>query len=186
VIVPVGGGGAIGSIWRGFRNLLSLGLVDRLPRMVGVQAEGCAPFMQAVTEGWTPQEALARRWPKIATVAGAIADDVIFDAHVALPAVRESDGAAVAVSDDETLAMQTALATDEGIFVEPAAATTLAAVKMLAAEGRLRREDRVMCLLTGSGLKDLGAARPLVRRLESIPPDRDAVAGRVHKSRRRY
>ncbi|MGH2669140.1 MAG: threonine synthase, partial [bacterium] len=171
VIVPVGGGGAIGSLWRGFLDLQSLGLVDRLPRMAGVQAEGCAPFVQAIRVGWSPQEALGRRWPKIDTVAGAIADDVVFDAHVALPAVRESGGAAVAVPDEATLAMQKALAADEGIFVEPAGATTLAAVKVLAAEGRIRREDRVVCLLTGSGLKDLGAARRLVGPMESLPLD---------------
>jgi threonine synthase len=183
VIAPVGGGGAIGSIWRGFRDLQSLGLVDRLSRMVGVQAEGCAPFIQAVTEGWTPQEALARRWPKIATVAGAIADDVIFDAHVALPAVRESGGAAVAVSDEETLAMQAAIAADEGLFVEPAAATTLAAVRALVADGRVRPVDRVVCLLTGNGLKDLGAARRTVRQIEPIPLDRAALTAAANLNR---
>jgi threonine synthase len=179
VIVPVGGGGAIGSLWRGFLDLRSLGLADRLPRMVGVQAAGCAPFVEAIRRGCTPKEALARRWPRIDTIAGAIADDVVFDAHVALPAVRESGGTAVAVPDEATLAMEAALAADEGIFVEPAAATTLAAVKTLVGEGRIRREDRVVCLLTGTGLKDLGAARGLVGRVDSIPLDRAAIAARA-------
>jgi threonine synthase len=62
-------------------------------------ASGCAPFVQAIREAWTPQDALARRWPKIETVAGAIADNVVFDAHLALPAVRESGGAALATSN---------------------------------------------------------------------------------------
>ncbi|MGH9315369.1 MAG: threonine synthase [Vicinamibacterales bacterium] len=179
VIVPVGGGGAIGSLWRGFLDLQSLGLVDRLPRMAGVQAEGCAPFVQAIRVGWSPQEALGRRWPKIDTVAGAIADDVVFDAHVALPAVRESGGAAVAVPDEATLAMQKALAADEGIFVEPTGATTLAAVNTLVTGGRIPPEDRVVCLLTGSGLKDLGAARWVAREIGSIPLDRDALVKHV-------
>jgi threonine synthase len=159
VIVPVGGGGAIGSIWRGFNDLRALGLVDRLPRMVGVQAEGCAPFVEAIYKGWTPKDALTRRWPKIDTIAGAIADDVVFDAHVALPAVRESNGVAIGVPDEATLAMQAALAADEGLFVEPAAATTIAALKTLVADGRIRPNHRVVCLLTGSGLKDLGAVK---------------------------
>jgi threonine synthase len=181
VIVPVGGGGAIGSIWRGFRDLQSLGMVHRLPRMVGVQAVGCAPFVQAIDEGWTPEDALTRRWPKIDTVAGAIADDVLFDAHVALPAVRESEGTAVAVADDETLAMQAALAADEGIFVEPAGATTLAAVGKLIAAGRIRRDERVVCMLTGTGLKDPGAARRRVASVDSFPPVRGILAERLRK-----
>jgi len=176
LIVPVGGGGTIGSLWRGFLDLRTLGLVDRLPRMVGVQAAGCAPFVEAVRLGRAPQEALAHRWPHIDTIAGAIADDVVFDAHVALPAVHESGGTAVAVSDEAALAMQAALAADEGIFVEPAAATTLAAMQVLVADGRIRREDRVMCLLTGHGLKDLAAPRRRVTQPESIPLDRAAVA----------
>jgi threonine synthase len=176
LIVPVGGGGTIGSLWRGFLDLQTLGLVDRLPRMIGVQAEGCAPLVEAIRHNRTPQEALVARWPDIATVAGAIADDVVFDAHIALPAIRESGGTAVAVSDDATLAMQAALATAEGIFVEPAAATTLAAAQALAADGRIRAEDRVMCLLTGHGLKDLGAPRRHVTQPELIPLDRAAVA----------
>ena len=180
VIVPVGGGGAIGSLWRGFGDLRSLGLVDRLPRMAGVQAEGCAPFVQAIDQGWTPKDALSRRWSKIDTVAGAIADDVVFDAHVALPAVRESGGAAVAVPDEATLAMQAALAADEGLFVEPAAATTLAAVETLIADGRVSPKDRVVCLLTGSGLKDLAAARRLTRQITPIPLDRNALVKRIH------
>jgi len=73
--------------------------VSRLPRMVGVQASGCAPFVEAIRLHRSPREALAWRWPKIETIAGAIADDVVFDAHIALPAVRESLGKAVAVPD---------------------------------------------------------------------------------------
>jgi threonine synthase len=179
VIVPVGGGGTIGSLWRGFLELRTLGLVDRLPRLVGVQAAGCAPFVEAIRQGRTAKEALAHRWPQIDTVAGAIADDTVFDAHVALPAVRESGGTAVSVPDEATLAMEAALAAAEGIFVEPAGATALAAAQALLAEGRIRREDRVVCLLTGNGLKDLGTARRLVGHAELIPLDGPAVARQV-------
>lgn len=184
LIVPVGGGGTIGSVWRGFLDLRTLGLVDRLPRMIGVQATGCAPLVEAIRHNRTPQEALAARWPEIETVAGAIADDVVFDAHIALPAIRDSGGTAVAVSDEATLAMQAALAATEGIFVEPAAATTLAAARALAADGRIRREDRVMCLLTGHGLKDPGAARRQVTQPELISLDRAAVARAMRQGSR--
>ena len=178
LIVPVGGGGNIGSLWRGFRDLEALGRLRRLPHLVGVQAAGCAPFVEAVRQGRTAQEALAARWPDIQTVAGAIADDVVFDAHVALPAVRESGGTAVAVTDEEILAAEASLARLEGLFVEPAAATTVAALKKLRAEGRIRRDERVACLLTGNGLKDPGSARRLVEPVELVPLDRAAFATR--------
>jgi threonine synthase len=181
VIAPVGGGGNLGSLWRGFKDLRDLGLVTRLPRMVGVQAAGCAPFVEAIRLGRSAQEALTWRWPKIETIAGAIADDVVFDAHIALPAVRESQGTAVAVSDEESLAMEYALASTEGIFVEPACATTLAAVKRLAGEGQIRRQDRVCCVLTGLGFKDMTSARRLVPPIETIPMSREAITARVRR-----
>ena len=178
LVVPVGGGGNIGSLWRGFRDLEALGLLRRLPRLVGVQAAGCAPFVEAIRLGRSPREAFAARWPDIQTIAGAIADDVVFDAHLALPAVRDSGGTAVAVSDEEILAAEASLARLEGVFVEPAAATTVAALRRLLAEGHIPRGERVACLMTGTGLKDPGAARRLVAPVEAIPLDRGALAAR--------
>ena len=181
VIAPVGGGGNLGSLWRGFKDLRHLGLVKRLPRMAGVQVAGCAPFVEAVRLGRSAQEALAWHWPEIKTIAGAIADDVVFDAHIALPAVRESEGTAVAVTDEEALALEYVLASTEGIFVEPASATALAALKKLAGEGQIRRQDRVCCVLTGLGFKDMTAARKLVPPIETIRLSREAVTARVRR-----
>jgi threonine synthase len=182
VVVPVGGGGNIGSVWRGFLDLRALGLVDRLPRMVGVQAAGCAPFVDAIALGRTARDALTTRWPRIDTVAGAIADDVVFDAHIALPAVRDSGGTAIAIPDAESLAMESTLAAAEGLFVEPAAATGVAALRALVAEGRIARRDRVVCLLTGHGLKDPGSARTLVQPVTALPLDRAALAACVARA----
>jgi threonine synthase len=182
LVVPVGGGGNLGSLWRGFLELHALGLVARLPRLVGVQAAGCAPFVEAVRTGRTAREARGARWPAIRTVSGAIADDVPFDAHLALPAVRDSDGTAVAVSDEETLAASALLAATEGLFVEPAAATTIAALRVLTAERRIRGDERVACLLTGTGLKDPAAARSLVPVPELVPLDRAAFAARARRA----
>jgi threonine synthase len=179
MIVPVGGGGNLGSLWRGFTDLRELGLVTRLPRMAGVQAAGCAPFVEAIRLGRTAQEALTWRWPKIETVAGAIADDVVFDAHIALPAVRESHGRAVAVTDEESLGMELALASTEGLFVEPASATVLAALQRLLDEGMIQRQDRVCCVLTGLGFKDMTSARKLVPSIETVPLSREAIQARV-------
>jgi threonine synthase len=161
VIVPVGGGGNLGTLWRAFQELKALGLLERLPRLVGVQAEGCAPFVEAMRLGRSPGEAATLRWPEIRTICGPIADDVVFDAHIALPAARESGGTAVAVPDGEALEAETWLALDEGLFVEPSSATTVAALGRLIEAGTVSRDDSACCLLTGSGFKDPGSARRL-------------------------
>jgi threonine synthase len=164
LVVPVGGGGNLGTLWRAFSELRELGLLERLPRMVGVQAEGCAPFVEAIRLGRSPREAATLRWPEIGTVCGPIADDVVFDAHIALPAARESSGTAVAVADEEALEAETWLARDEGLFVEPSSATTVAALGRLVEAGTISRDDSACCLLTGSGFKDRASARGLASR----------------------
>ncbi|HXV65302.1 MAG TPA: threonine synthase [Vicinamibacteria bacterium] len=179
IVVPVGGGGNLGTIWRAFRELNELGLVDRLPRMVGVQAEGCAPFVEAVRLGRSAEETAKIRWPEIRTVCGPIADDVVFDAHVALPAVRESFGTAVAVSDTETLDAEAMLARMEGVFVEPSSATTIAALRRLAMEGIVRQESSVCCILTGTGFKDMASARKIVSLPDLVAPTVEAVLDRA-------
>jgi len=162
LVVPVGGGGNIGSLWRGFQELSALGAIGRLPRLAGVQAEGCAPFVEAVERGFSWKDAASLRWPEIRTVCGAIADDVIFDAHIAVPAVVESGGTAIAVSDEETLEAERLLASTEGLFVEPSSATAVAALRKLLERRTIDRKSRVCCLLTGTGFKDMGAAKSLV------------------------
>jgi threonine synthase len=158
-----------------------LGLVRRLPRLVGVQAAGCAPFVEAVRDGLTAQEAASRRWPQIQTLCGAIADDVVFDAHLALPAVRESGGRALAVSDEETLEMERLLATTEALFVEPSSATGLAALRRLVAEGVVEHDSSVCCLLTGAGLKDPASAKKLLPPAELLPATPEAVLARARE-----
>jgi threonine synthase len=165
LVVPVGGGGNLGSLWRGFQELSVLGAIERVPRLVGVQAEGCAPFVEAVVRGLSWKDAASLRWPEIRTICGAIADDVIFDAHIAVPAVAESGGVAIAVSDEETLEAERLLASNEGLFVEPSSATAVAALKKLLDRGTIARQSRVCCLLTGTGFKDMGS----VKRLVSLP-----------------
>ena len=93
---------------------------------------------------------------------GAIADDVVFDAHLAIPAVIESGGTAIAVSDEETLEGEKLLASSEGLFVEPSSATAVAALRRLVERGVIERKARVCCLATGTGFKDLGTAKALV------------------------
>jgi threonine synthase len=172
LIVKVGGGGNLGSLWRGFRELRELGLIERLPRLAGVQAQGCSPFVEAIERGLSWKEALSLRWPEVRTICGAIADDSIFDAHLAIPAVVESRGAAVAVSDPEALEAEMLLASAEGLFVEPSSATAMAGLRKLVERGVIERRSRVCCLLTGTGFKDLGSARGRIQ-----VPERISAAG---------
>lgn len=166
IVAPVGGGGLMGGIWRGLKDLEQAGLIDRLPRLAGVQAAGCAPLARALAEGWTPLEALTRPWPNPNTIAGGIADDILFDAHTVLPALRQTNGLAISASDHEIRDAACLLAREEGLLAEPTAAVVFAALP------HLPRTDttRVCCLLTGHGLKDLPFFAHLSQTPETIPP----------------
>lgn len=152
VVMPVGGGGLLGGVWRGFQDLRRLGLIDTIPRLAGVQASGCAPLRQALDEGWDFAESLAHPWPNPETIAGGIADDILFDGHTALPAIRETNGAAIAVTDHAILAAEVQLAQTEGFLVEPSCAVVPAALPHLPGAGP---DTTVCCVLTGTGIKDL-------------------------------
>ncbi len=179
IVVPVGGGGLLGGIWRGLLDLRRAGKIDRLPRLAGIQAAGCAPLVRALREGWTPLEALSRPWPHPETIAGGIADDILFDAHTVLPALRDTDGIALDVTDQAIREATLALAREEGLMAEPTAAAAFAALSRLAA---MFPGSRVCCLLTGHGLKDLPffaehAAAPIC-----IPPEFDALEGALRQA----
>jgi threonine synthase len=170
LFVPVGGGGLLGGIHSGFGDLLELGLIDALPELIGVQAQGCAPFVKAVEEGLGPRESMAHAWERPHTIAGGIADDVLFDAHRALAAVRDSRGRAVAVSDEEITEAMRLLGSLEGIFAEPSGAVSVAGWVHLARRGELDVSKETCCLVTGSGLKDMDSARELTAPIREIEP----------------
>ena len=157
VIAPVGGGGLVGSLWQGFNDAARLRPELRLPRLIAVQPAGCAPFVRAVERGLSATEALANPWENVQTIAGGLADDIPFDAHLALPAIRESNGIALAVSDDEIRHAQRLLAEEEGLFIEPSGAVTIAGLLRLVEDSRISAGETACCLLTGSGLKDPGS-----------------------------
>jgi len=176
VIAPVGGGGLLGSLWQGFNDAARLRPELRLPRLVAVQPAGCAPFVRAVERGWSAAEALANPWENVQTIAGGLADDIPFDAHLALPAIRESDGVALAVSDDEIRRAQRLLAEEEGLFIEPSGAVTIAGLLRVVDDGRMSAGETVCCLLTGSGLKDPGSVGDM-----PVPP---VIAAEIEQLRR--
>jgi len=162
IICPVGGGGLLGAVWRGFSDLVELGLLRSVPKLVGVQAAGCAPLVRAIETGASPKQALVNKWKDPKTVATGIADDVLFDAHTAIPAIRTTGGKAVAVSDDEILEAERLIAITEGIFCEPSGSVSVAGLKRLIDQSEIKRTDRVCCLLTGAGIKDMQSAKMIL------------------------
>ena len=150
VIVPVGNAGNISAIWKGFKEFKVAGLIDRLPEMVGVQAEGASPVARAFLSGKDEVEPLEH--PE--TVATAIRIGKPVNWKKALRAVRESNGKMGIVSDEEILEAQSELARREGVFVEPASASTIAMLKKMALNGEIERDEKVVCIATGNGLKD--------------------------------
>jgi threonine synthase len=151
VVYPTGGGTGLVGMWKAFEELEHLGLVraGRRPRMVVVQAAGCAPIVRAHEAG----ELSARPWSHPFTYAsglrvpGAIGDRLI------LRAVRESRGTALAVTDDEMAAAQLEIARGEGIFACPEGGATLAALRRLVDAGEVEAGERVVLFNTGTGLK---------------------------------
>ncbi len=172
IIAPVGGGGLIASLWKGFRDLVELGHVDEgeIPRLVGVQAEGCAPFVKAIQNGWSVEKTLRTPWDNIRTICTALADTIPLDASLALPAVRETRGTAISVSDEEALEAGKQLSSMEGVFAEPSSNTCIAAIRHLVDSGWLDKSEKVLSLITGTGFKDLKSARKTVKPLQKIGP----------------
>lgn len=150
LILPVGNAGNISAIWKGFKEFRELGFIDKLPVMIGVQAEGAAPLARAVAEG--KQEIQPVKDPK--TLASAIRIGSPANWRKALRAVQESSGSMISVTDEEIIEAQKQLARLESLFVEPASAAPVAGLKKLVKEGFVTKGDKVVCVVTGNGLKD--------------------------------
>ncbi len=150
IIVPVGNAGNISAIWKGFKELYSMNLTSKLPRMIGIQAEGAAPIAKSLKRGL--EEVKFIKKPE--TVATAIRIGSPVNWKKAVKAIRESGGLAEAVSDREILEAQRLLARREGIFVEPASAASIAGLIKLTKMGLIKQDEEVVCIATGHGLKD--------------------------------
>ena len=151
VICPVGGGIVVSKVYKGYEEMYELGMIDHLPKMIAVQAAGCAPLVKAYDEGKKATE----KWENGDTIAFAIFDPVTFEGVTALDTVRRSGGRAVAIPDDKILDAMRACAKMEAVIPEPASAATIAAAVKLHEDGVIGDDDRVVCVLTGSGLRDL-------------------------------
>ena len=160
IIVPMGSGGTVYSLWKGLKEFERLGLIDEKPRIVGVQAEDCS----YIVDRFLGRASEVKKSSKPATRALGILVPKPFFASKAEGAIRESGGTAVAVSDTAILTAEREIARFGGVFAEPASSATIAALEKLLAEGVVDRGDRVVCLITGSGLKATDILQALTKK----------------------
>ena len=149
IAVAVGDGCTIGGVWKGLKDLYAIGFIDKLPRLISCQAEGCCPLNRAIEEKapWQPMEEN--------TLADSIAVGVPRNPDKALQAIEESNGLVVNVSDAEIMAAQKLLGSVCGLFGEPAGVTGTAGVRKLCEMGVLGKNDTVVTMISGNGLKDV-------------------------------
>jgi threonine synthase len=171
VVSPVASGDSLGAIWKGFKEFHSMGLIKKLPRMVGVQGEGAAPLVKAF-EGHKQFFEIEEFEPQ--TIADALCIGAVVGSW-SLNAIEESKGCAVEVSDGEILEAQKLLAATEGIFVEPSSASTCAGLKKLLNKKVIGEGESVVCVTTGSGLKVLEVAAKMAPKLVKIDPNITAL-----------
>lgn len=170
VAVSVGDGCTIAGIWKGLKEMHRFGVIERLPRLLGVQATGASPITRAFESGGESFQ------PEVAnTLADSIAVGQPRNAVKALRAVRESGGEIVSVSDDEILSAMRVLASGSGVFGEPAGVAAFAGLRTAIAAGTVSRNDHVLQVVTGNGLKDARAAFTAVGEPRRVPVSLDAV-----------
>ncbi|HZM90187.1 MAG TPA: threonine synthase [Blastocatellia bacterium] len=167
VIVPVGDGNIISGLWKGFNDLQQIGFIDHLPRMIGIQSEAASAIVDAAKGDGIVREGSAN------TIADSINVGRPRDATMAVRAIRESGGLGVTVSDDQIVSAIPQLARETGVFAEPAAAAAYAGFVRLCDTGAFERDERVLLMVTGNGLKDVDAVRRAVGEPLRVPPDID-------------
>ncbi len=167
--VQVGAGGLLGGQWRGFTDFQTLGLVNNRPRMVAVQATGCAPLVKAFQTKQDIYNIIPCESPQ--SVAEGLCDPFPWDGDLALTAVRESNGVAIAVDDDPILHAQQILAKYEGIFAEPTGVTGLAGLIAQLDAGTQDPSETILIEATGGGLKDQDIVIERVSAPPVIDPD---------------
>ena len=173
VVTPVGGGDMFTAQWRGYNELQRAGVIDKLPRMIGVQSVNAPPLLEAVEQKLRNVATLPYARSKISGI------NVPFTGDHALAAIHESYGTAAGITDEAAFAMQKRLATEEGIWVEPAGAAPIAALATLLERGVIQPQERVVCVMSGAGFKDANLAADEAQRIGqqvTVPFDVEAVS----------
>ena len=176
VFVPVGDGNIISGIWKGFKDLKEIGFIDRLPQLVAVQSELSNAVVRAVkTSIQHPGSRIQIEPVKATTIADSISVDIPRDGLAAVKAIQESKGLAVEVSDEEILEAIKIVARATGIFGEPAGVTSYAGYKKLKEKGEIEGKERIVCLITGNGLKDIDSGMKVAGEPFLIEPTLEAL-----------
>lgn len=166
IFVSVGDGCIIGGLHKGLKDLLAMGWIERMPRLIGVQAAGSDYMYQA----WVNDEDVLTKPPIDAqTVADSISAGLPRDRMKAMAAVKDTGGAYVSVTDREILDAIPAMARLSGVFGEPAGATAYAGLVKAVNDGLVSSSDRVVVLNTGNGLKDIASAMTAVDQIGTVP-----------------
>ncbi|MDR1970525.1 MAG: threonine synthase [Treponema sp.] len=173
--VSVGDGCTIAGIWKGFKDLYAIGLIDRLPRLISVQAEGCCPINRALANG-LPLAPMEEH-----TMADSIAVGVPRNGEKAIRAIRESGGIAVNVSDEEIMEAMRLLGSLAGVFGEPAGAAATAGLKKAVGQGLTPGDALAVSVVTGNGLKDTAGAQRAAGAALHIPPDLGLLIGEFRR-----
>jgi threonine synthase len=175
IVIPVGGGGTLGSVWRAFLDLREMGRIDRMPKIVGIQPADYNGLEIAERDGLTTEDELrAIPFADIPpTILVKLAHTFPYDGEEALGAIRTSGGAVVTATDDEALTALRQIGATEGLYVEPSAAVSLVGVQKLVAAGRIRPDETVVAVLTGSGHREthVFAARGELQMVRLAPGD---------------
>ena len=174
--ISVGDGCSIAGVWKGFKDLYEAGFIDRLPKLISVQASGCYPINRAARTN-TPLEPMEEN-----TIADSIAVGVPRNPDKAINAILESNGVTVEVSDDEILAAMRLLGRTCGVFGEPAGVTGTAGVKKAVELGLIPKGASVVSIVTGNGLKDVNNAVKAAGEPIHIPPQMDLLLEAFSKS----
>jgi threonine synthase len=169
VAVSVGDGCTVGGVYKGFKDLYEIGIINHIPKILGVQSDGCAPFVEAFINERPLEETEEN------TIADSIAVGIPRNPMKALRAIRESLGTWITVSDQEILDNIKYLGHKEGIFGEPAGVTALAGVRKAVEEGIIKRDETVTAIMTGNGLKDTVNGLKSVGEPNSLEPRLDKL-----------
>lgn len=163
ILYPTGGGVGIIGIYKGLRELQELGWIgEKMPRLVAVQAAGCAPIVKA----WEERKTESEFWQNSNTIAFGINVPKALGDFLVLEAIYQTNGCALTVGDDEILGAQASLASEEGAYVCPEGAATLPATVRLLKDGWIKADEKVVLLNTGTGLKYPEAVKISVRSLD--------------------
>ncbi|MBT9779440.1 threonine synthase [Clostridium sp. MCC353] len=153
ITVPIGTGPLLSGVYRGFQELKQMGLVSKLPRMLGVQAENCSPIVR----GYIRPDGKVEAWDGVLdTMAGGIADQLVGyegDGEYTIRLVRESGGCMTSLTEEEIREVWQELSRKEGVFAEPTGAAAVGAVKKMRLQGVIGPSDLIVALVTGHGLK---------------------------------